>query len=192
MAKRRLIRIMGACALCVSVLALLRVPISAIHDIGVFELEGDAVDDPAVAGNDWSTVNAGGGGSTVARTGVLTDPGNTTIFTGGGSKDPIDISSWNWKDDTGGLPDKDNITNAYAAAYNVNGELLIYFGADRFANDGDAQLGFWFFQQNVTTNVNGTFSGVHQVGDILVLANFTNGGPRLPSRCSNGSAPVAT
>lgn len=149
---------------------------SAIHDTSVFELEGDAVDDPAVAGEDWSSVNGTGGGSFIARTGVLADPANKTIFTGGGSKDPLDISSWNWKDDTGGLPDKDNITNAYAAAYSVNGELVIYFGADRFANDGDAQLGFWFFQQNVTTNLDGTFSGVHQVGDILVLANLTNGG----------------
>jgi hypothetical protein len=117
-----------------------------------------------------------GGGAFLARTGVLTDPGNTTIFTGGGSKDPLDISSWNWKDESGGLPDKDNITNAYAAAYSVNGQLVIYFGADRFANDGDAQLGFWFFQQNVTTNLNGTFNGVHVVGDVLVLANFSNGG----------------
>jgi hypothetical protein len=74
------------------------------------------------------------------------------------------------------VPDKDNITNAYAAAYTVNGELLIYFGADRFANDGDAQLGFWFFQENVSLNPNGSFSGTHLVGDILVLANFSQGG----------------
>ena len=177
MSTRKVVRILSALAVVAGALALLWVPISAVHDSGVFELEGDAVDDPAVTGDDWSTVNAsGGGGSAAARTGVLTDPGNATIFTGGGSKDPNDISSWAWKDETGGLPDKDNITNAYAAAYNVNGELQIYFGADRFANEGDAQLGFWFFQENVTTNVSGTFSGVHQIGDILVLANFTNGG----------------
>jgi hypothetical protein len=176
MDRRRLTRIVWMCGLAVGALALLWVPISAVHDMGVFELDGDAVDSPSVAGDDWNTVNAGSRGSAVARTGVLTDPGNTTIFTGGGSKDPNDISSWAWKNDSGGLPDKDNITNAYAAAYNVNGDLVIYFGADRFANDGDAQLGFWFFQQNVTTNVSGTFNGVHQVGDILVLANLTNGG----------------
>ena len=140
--------------------------------IGTFELEGDAVDDPAVAGDDWNTANPG----SVATTGILTDPGNKTIFTGGGSKDPINIPSWRWKDDSGGLPDKDNITDAYASAYNVNGDLVIYYGADRFANDGDAQLGFWFFQQNVGTTLDGRFSGVHMVGDVLVLANFSNGG----------------
>jgi hypothetical protein len=107
---------------------------------------------------------------------VVDGSGNKTIFTGGGSKDSIDISSWNWKDDAGGLPDKDNITNAYARAYLVNGELILYYGADRFANDGDAQLGFWFFQNNITTNPNGSFNGVFSVVDILVLANLTNGG----------------
>jgi hypothetical protein len=43
---------------------------------------------------------------------VVDGSGNKTIFTGGGSKDSIDISSWKWKDDAGGLPDKNNITNA--------------------------------------------------------------------------------
>ena len=89
------------------------------------------------------------------------DPAPFSIFTGGGSKDAIDLSSWNWKDDAGGLPDKDNITNAYARAYTVNGDLILYYGADRFANDGDAQLGFWFFQNNVTVNANGSFDGIH-------------------------------
>ena len=170
------LRLAGALAIVAGGLVLAQQVALAVHDIGVFELEGDAVNDPAVLGDDWDTVNLGGGGSSIARTGVLADPGNATIFTGGGSKDPIDISSWAWKDNTGGLPDKDNITNAYAAAYTNNGQLLIYFGADRFANDGDAQLGFWFFQQNITVNPNGSFNGVHQVGDLLVLANFSNGG----------------
>jgi hypothetical protein len=150
-----------------------RTTLDAVHDLGIFELEGNAIDDPSRAGDDWSTVNFGGGAA-VARTGVLADPAPQSIYTGGGSKDPEDISSWKHKD--GSVPDKDDITNAYAAAYNVNGDLVIYFGADRFANDGDAQLGFWFFQQNVTRNVNGTFNGTHTVGDILVLANFSQGG----------------
>ena len=69
-----------------------------------------------------------------------------------------------------------------------------YFGADRFTTNGTAQMGFWFFQQEVgqctaantaTCGPVGTFGpGVHQVGDILVLSDFTQGGarqrPRLP------------
>jgi hypothetical protein len=175
MGRRKLIRIFSSWLFIVGTLTALMVSLSAVHDLGVFELEGDAFDDPAVLGDDWSSVN-GSGGTPLAKTGVLSDPGNATIFTGGGSKDPIDISGWRHKDASGGLPDKDNITNAYAAAYNVNNELIIYFGADRYANSGDAQLGFWFFQQNVSVNADGTFNGIHTIGDILVLANFSNGG----------------
>jgi hypothetical protein len=154
-------------------MSLVSVPVVlAVHDIGVFELEGDALES-AAPGDDWSTVNFGGG-TALARTGVAADPAPLSIFTGGGSKDPLDISSWRHKD--GSVPDKDDITNAYAAAYDVGGDLVVYFGADRYANDGDAQLGFWFFQQNVTLNPDGTFNGTHVVGDVLVLANFTGGG----------------
>lgn len=156
----------------IGVVVLFTIVTTSAGHTGTFELEGDALDDPAVAGDDWNTANP----SHIATTGILNDPGNKTIFTGGGSKDPINIPSWKWKDDSGGLPDKDNITNAYASAYNVNGDLVIYYGADRFANDGDAQLGFWFFQQNIETTLDGQFSGSHVVGDLLVIANFSNGG----------------
>jgi hypothetical protein len=40
---------------------------------------------------------------------------NASIFTGGGSKDPLVLSGWNWKDASGGLPDKDNLLHAMAA-----------------------------------------------------------------------------
>src|SRR5207253_10981013 len=100
MARGKLIRIIGVCVVCAGALALWRLPVSAVH-IGVFELDGDALDDPNVAGDDWNTA---GGGSAVAQSFVADGSGNKTIFTGGGSKDAIDISSWNWKDDAGGLP----------------------------------------------------------------------------------------
>ena len=50
-----------------------------------------------------------------------TDDGalNATIFTGGGSKDPEDITDWAWKSDTGGLPDKDNLLHSFAARYSL-------------------------------------------------------------------------
>src|SRR5262249_36499564 len=50
------------------------------------------------------------------------------------------------------------------------------FGGDRFANNGDAFVGFWFNQNQVSQQSGGTFNGLHTVGDLLVLANFTNGG----------------
>src|SRR5262249_360155 len=110
----------------------------------------------------------------------IPDPGQSTIFTGG-KKDIQDLSQWGWKGN-GGFPDKDDITDAYAAAYLVNGELVVYFGADRFANTGDPFLGFWFFKNKMSMKANGTFSGVHAVGDLLVLVNYPQGstaGPQI-------------
>lgn len=144
-----------------------------IDDGSIFEVEGNASDD-APDGDDWETLVSGPGDS-FAFTGILADPGSASQFTGGGSKDNRDISQWKHKD-TGGFPDKDDITDAYAAAYEVDGDLVVYFGADRFANNGDAQLGFWFLQDEVQTLTGGTFQGVHHDGDILVLGHFQGGG----------------
>lgn len=154
-------------------------PAYATDTLGLFELEenANAVDDGSVAGEDWSTVNATTySGPAIARTGLVTDPAPQTIFTQGGSKDVNDVSAWKYTD--GSVPDKDDITNAYAAAYinPANNHLIFYFGLDRLSNDGDAQLGFWFFKDKVSTKPDGTFSGVHQVGDLLILVNVTNGG----------------
>src|SRR6185436_1517283 len=112
-----------------------------------------------------------------AETGILDDDDEADdIYTSGGSKDDLDIPSWQWKF-AKPTPDKDNITHAYAASYD-NGHLIVYFGADRFANNGAADIGFWFFQSEITkdTSGNGKFIGTHRDGDILVLANFTRGG----------------
>src|SRR6266540_6729524 len=46
-------------------------PAQAVHDLGVFELEGNAANDPAVAGGDWDNVChevAGSGCSTSSDT----------------------------------------------------------------------------------------------------------------------------
>jgi hypothetical protein len=101
------------------------------------------------------------------------------VFTGGGSKDQLDIPKWNWK--LGTTPDKDAIVEAFAAVYKPTtgsraGHKLIYFGANRFAVDGDAQIGFWFFQNDIARNTAGGFDGKHKVGDVLILSNFVKGG----------------
>src|SRR5262245_6994978 len=113
-----------------------------------FELDANALVDSAPA-DDWANTvpTKTAGSEAITSTFVADGSGNATIFTTGGSKDVNDINQWQWKDQLGGLPDKDNITNAYAAAYRgPTGDLIIYFGADRFDNSGDAQMGFWFFQ----------------------------------------------
>ena len=141
-----------------------------------FELDGNATDEIGPdAADDWDNLS-----SAFATTGILADgaspPADQTYFTRGGSKDINDISEWGHaaKDSA---PDKDELTNAYAAAYTADdGDLLLYFGADRLANNGDSQIGFWFLQDDIGLNPDGTFDGHHQEGDILVMSEFVKGG----------------
>ncbi|MFC1695845.1 hypothetical protein ACFL1C_06950 [Pseudomonadota bacterium] len=164
----------------------------AVDQNGLFELEGNAVDNTGGFANlpdDWETLYDNGGSATITTdpkiTGgnvVLEDPHPQTIFTMGGSKDPSVIAGWRHKE--GAVPDKDDITNAYAANYIEpgSGHQIIYFGADRYANDGDAVMGFWFFQNDVIAAPDGTFDdsfgnpAEHAIGDVFVIANFTGGG----------------
>jgi hypothetical protein len=152
--------------------------VAAPDDNGLFELDANVHDQPA-AGEDWSNAFANSD-SAFTDTGIVADPAPESIFTGGGSKDDLDISQWRHKD--GSVPDKDDITDAYAAAYTQGGDTFVYFGLDRFAVQGSADVGFWFFQDDVApipgtpAGATSTFSGRHQVGDLLVLSEFDEGG----------------
>lgn len=156
------------------------VPVStAVDELGLFELDGNAVAPNSTGelpGDDWQTLFNGGGSANVF-TGVNADPAPQTIFTGG-RKDIQDIDQWAWKN--GAVPDKSDITNAYAAAYDDGGDLIVYFGADRVANAGDTFLGFWFFKSEVTLAPDGSFDGLHQPGDTLVLVNFPQAANAVP------------
>jgi hypothetical protein len=150
----------------------------AVHDAGLFELDANVLDD-AAAGDDWSNIFANTD-SAFTDTGIVPDPAPLSIFTGGASKDDLDIPGWKHKN--GSVPDKDDITNAYAAAYTSGGDTYVYFGLDRFAVQGSADVGFWFFQDDVApipgtpVGSTSTFSGQHEVGDLLVLSEFDEGG----------------
>jgi hypothetical protein len=165
----------------------------AVHDTGAFELDGNAVSGttatPTGPHDDWDRVchqvdpTACPTGSITTGTGAVSwnaeqNP-NSSIFTGGGSKDPQDINNWAWKDGAGGLPDKDNLEHSFAARYPSTSEGdVLYFGSDRFDNSGDAQQGFWFFQNKITQQgtTSGTFNGLHKTGDLLIVSDFSNGG----------------
>ncbi|SDS39545.1 hypothetical protein [Pseudomonas oryzae] len=172
------------------------VPVYAVdgNPPGLFELEGNTVGQ-GTPGDDWEDLWAGGantGANSFAFTGIVPDSGaGDTVFFQGGSKDVYDVPNWGYS--LGSTPDKNDITNAYAAAYNVaadvclnnlgapvlcsapgavgnpiheQGDLIVYFGLDRFANDGDAFAGFWFFQGDIgqttpNTQGSGNFTGNH-------------------------------
>ncbi|MDF1561853.1 MAG: hypothetical protein P1V51_02345 [Deltaproteobacteria bacterium] len=156
-------------------LAGLASPALAVDTIGLFELDGNAVSD---GGHDWANITSD---TAVRVTDIpIADPAPLSIYWRGGSKDIEDTTAWAWKD--GSVPDKDDITNAYAAAFLcpndspgtcAKDDLIIYFGADRYANNGDAFLGFWFFQEEIGLFPPDDFGpGQHRVGDMLVLVEF--------------------
>ena len=159
-------------------------PAFTVDVTSAFELDGNAVASGGAL-DDWSTLQAGAGNALAKTSGTvpggvaISDLDGVTIYTGGGSKDDLDVPNWRYK--SGSVPPKDEITNAYAALYAVPGgsgnEQILVFGADRFAQSGASQIGFWFFQSDVHPVAGSDmFSANHQNGDILILSDFTQGG----------------
>jgi len=156
----------------------------------VFEIEGNAVDDsgPGLP-DDWNDLNPGNisvndstsvtgafGNAQIAT--FVSDPAISTdlIYTGGGSKDFNEISDWG-QVAKGTGPPKDDVEHAYAAKYVTSGNhSILVFGGDRLTNNGDANIGFWFFQNAVGPNDSGGFSGLHKNGDVFILSAFSGGG----------------
>ncbi len=121
---------MGLAAVVVTALATLFAQPAVALDSNVFELDGNATTDHSgttlpddwdrvchsVLGTDCSTTN-NANTSAVEFGSQTIDTG--TAFTGGGSKDPNDISSWAYTIGIGGLPGKDALLNGFAARYNT-------------------------------------------------------------------------
>src|SRR5262245_17817465 len=151
--------------------------------LGAFELDGNAITQTA---HDWDQVyndvvvqpGQNTSGSIPGAALFIHDPVNSTsdnIFTGGQSTDLNDLSQWHVG--SGKPQNTADIADVFAAAYQVQvgatTHTVLNFGADRFDNSGSASMGFWFFQNPVGVNPDGTMTGAHTVGDILVLANFS-------------------
>ena len=170
----------------------------------VFEIDGNVCDDSA-EGTDWNEVNPptdpacdpgfvtgdpDGAGPIQLATFVIDTCPDDRVYTIGSSKDFNDIEG-NWHSTIGSVPDKDEITHAYAAISIVPtnaatddvtgdgtaGDRVLTFGGDRFATNGDANIGFWFFQNAVSVDpATGDFQGTHVNGDLFIVSAFTGGG----------------
>lgn len=169
--------------------------------------DGDVEDnrnpDPTNA-EDWNNINpptvdtvpgpqqsiSGPAGNALLRTFVNDEGSSDRIFTTGASKDFLDINTAaqggptpaptpGWQSTIGSVPDKDEIDQAYAAKYEdpATGDSILVFGATRHATNGDANIGFWFYQSPVGVDTTtGNFTGFHKNGDLLLLSAFTQGG----------------
>ena len=173
----------------------------AVHDLD-FELDGNTAPDVAdPAPYDWESLFDIAGDAVPTPKATLpglfktatfvrdfvageTGPDLSTFATG--SKDVLPISTgWECTGANKPSPPKDDILNAYAAV-SANGDTILYFGFERFKNNGDADVGFWFLQDDVgceALDPPGTgggsttsFTGDHMDGDLLLVSEFTKGG----------------
>ncbi|MDT0552656.1 hypothetical protein, partial [Urechidicola vernalis] len=60
-------------------------------------------------------------------------------------------------------------------------DTYLFFAGDRTSNNGDAQIGFWFYLNGTSATIengekNGYFTPAHSIGDLLILSDFTGGG----------------
>jgi hypothetical protein len=131
-------------------------------------IDGDPSDWPAVLNNPANTKKA-----------FKHDPFDVLHvddqWTGGSSDIGVNPNThWFWAN--GNSNDKGDIANAGAV---LLGTKLYFFG-DRTAANGNAQIGFWLFKDDVRPTGDGSssspFTGEHVNGDLLILSNFVNGG----------------
>jgi hypothetical protein len=124
--------------------------------------------------------------SKTGKTGTCEESTGTTFCTrdastfATGSKDTLDIDGWQCNRDNN-VNSKIDIMNGYAAQYidPGTGDRIMYFGLDKNVDNGNNNVGFWFFRGEVGCESPGgsvDFSGEHQDGDVLVVSAFTNGG----------------
>jgi len=101
-----------------------------------------------------------------------------------GSKDTLPITP-GWEcTRSNNVNDKTDIINAYAAVANEGGDTVVYFALERYSNEGDGNVGFWFLQDPEVACVlpeNGnpktdSFAGNHVDGDVLIVSEFSKGG----------------
>ena len=166
---------------------------SAVHDTGVFELDGNIVHN-GTATYDWGNLfTAAGAQAVVPPTGALlsstflkdaaTPDASYFSSNGAGVKDIDAIANWGCKTQSNPLA-KDDLLNAYVAFTQIPagapdnaGHFVLYLGSERDSNNGTSFAGFWLFKNPVSCNqATGTFSGTHTDGDLLVVSDYTNGG----------------
>jgi hypothetical protein len=172
----------------------------AVHD-ETFQLDGDVSastttnkgNPPHIQSFDWDSLfNSSGAtvdplpaGFEAAKltkdfnnTGTTFLTNDTTTFATG-SKDTLGIHDWQCNFDNN-VNSKIDVMNAYATAYtSPSGDDIIYFALERNTNTGDANVAFWFLQDEVgCTSTGGAvdFDGEHHDGDLLIVSAFTNGG----------------
>lgn len=226
--RHRAVRALAAAALLTGILAISD-PASAAHDSGGIELDhspatgADLVDSgPGTDPRDWADIFDSNGDETPADFPAGTiDASFVQDFVPGASGPDNSYFQPSTKDDqsinpAGGASvwgcttaanptDKNDILNAYSLAVVAQdgpdaGDTILYTGGERFANDGTAFWGVWFFQAENSCSAaggNAKFASTKTDGDVLLLVNFDNGGSNIDidafnwHPCDAAGSPIA-
>jgi uncharacterized repeat protein (TIGR01451 family) len=172
-------------------------PAQAVHDNGMFELDGNTTHNSGTTPPyDWNSLFDASGNRIVTP-----DPDNGPVlastfvndtalpdqsyFTSNKDIQPIKNSVQHWGCDPINNPlAKDNLLNAYAALVQVPanaadnaGHQVLYLGSERGSNNGTSFAGFWLLKdKSVGCSGSNNFSGQHTDGDLLIVSDYTNGG----------------
>jgi uncharacterized repeat protein (TIGR01451 family) len=195
--RRRFLSIATASALMAIGFVWAAQPSLAVHDNGMFELDGNTVHNSVpTPPYDWNSLFDASGnrlvtpdpdnGPVLASTFVKdTALPDQSYFTSNKDIQPIASGQQHWGCDPINNPlAKDNLLNAYAALVQVPanaadnaGHTVLYLGSERESNNGTSFAGFWLLKDNdVGCTGTNSFSGQHTDGDILVVSDYTNGG----------------
>ena len=156
----------------------------------LFDSNGDPTDGNNNGIPDFKEVFGGLAATFVADQLSVKGLTDDTIFVNSNKNNHL-IPTWNW--DTGNVPPKDDIANAYAYA-DLNGseELIVYAGIERLTPKGASHVDFEFNQSEVAPDKtvpcdddlsdgaeDGSpceFLGEKTEGDVLVVMDFEQGG----------------
>src|SRR5262245_50901258 len=169
----------------------------AVHDTGMFELDGNVVHNSAsTPPYDWTSLFGATGNKLITPDPINgpvlasafvddTDATDTSYFAGGTK---IDDRVHDMGCGGPAANDKTSMDFVYTALIQVPagapdnaGHQVLYLGIEKQAagNGGDNAFGFWLYQnKNVGCDASGTakFTGAHTDGDLFIDGLFTNGG----------------
>src|SRR3954453_9911531 len=167
----------------------------AVHNTGMFELEGNVVHNAATTPPyDWTSLFGASGnrlvtpdpvnGPVLASVFVNDTDGIDKRYFAGGTK--IDDQIHNMGCGGPAANDKTSMDFVYAAMIHIPpgapdnaGHDVLYLGLEKQAagNGGDNAFGYWLFKDNtVGCTGSGSFTGHHTDGDLFIDGTFTNGG----------------
>jgi len=168
-------------------------PTFAVHD-KAFELDGNIKNDPAGAQTtDWAdlfqvsgsnvptpkaSLPAGFGPANFSRDFAPGGSSDATTYATG-SKDTLPIVGGWQCTKSNNVNDKTDALNAYIVAYiDAQGHRIVYFGIETASNEGTRDVGIWLLKDQsvgctATSGKALDFSGTHNDGDILIVAEYT-------------------